>query len=188
MNLFRIVIAAALSSLLLAGCASVPRVYSSADPQADFSAYRSFGFVERAGTDRGEYTSLLTVQLQDATRRTLQARGYVHDAANPDLLVNFNVSTRTRIESRPGPAMGWGGYYPYRWGHYGPWPGWAHEPVRAYEEGTLNIDLVDAAQRRLVWEGMAVTRLRHDAHGHSDEAVHQAVAAIFARYPYTARR
>lgn len=181
-------LAALAAALLLSACASSPRVYSNIDPQADFNAYTSFGFVERAGTDRGEYASLLTGQLQRATRQAMEARGYRFDAANPDLLVNFNLSTQQVIESRPGPAFGFGGYYPYRWGGYGPWSGWGYNDIREYREGTLNIDIVDAAERRLVWEGMSVTRLGRDGYQARDEMIDAAVTAIFARYPHAAGR
>lgn len=182
------VFATALLALLAAGCTVVPRVYSNADPGADLASYRTFGFVERAGTDRGEYTSLLTRHLQTSTRRELEARGYRFSADNPELLVNFNLATTSRLEPQPGAAFGWGGYYPYRWGGYHPWSGWSHPPVREVHEGTLNIDLVDAAERRLVWEGMAVSRLGTDHHVQRDAMVEEAVTAIFARFPWQARR
>lgn len=184
MKALRTLLALGAMALLLSACATGPRVYSNADPQADFAGYSSFGFVERPGTDRGEYTSLLTGRLQQATRNAMEARGYRYSADNPDLLVNFNVSTTTRVESNPGAMLGWGGYYPYRWGYYGPWTGWHHDAIREYHEGTLNIDLVDAAQRRLVWEGMAVTRLGRDPHVQRDELIHAAVSGIFERFPY----
>lgn len=187
MNALRIVLTLAATALLLGACTTTPRVYSNADPQADFAGYSSFGFVERPGTDRGEYTSLLTGRLQHTTRQAMEARGYRYSDTAPDLLVNFNVSTTTRVESNP-TMLGWGGYYPYRWGHYGPWSGWHHDTVREYHEGTLNIDLVDAAQRRLVWEGMAVTRLGRDPHVQRNDTIDAAVAGIFERFPYRAGR
>ncbi|MGY6517817.1 MAG: DUF4136 domain-containing protein [Lysobacteraceae bacterium] len=174
------------TAVLLAACASSPRVHSNADPQADFSRYQSFGFVQPAGTDRGEYATILTSRLQQAARQALEARGYRYDPASPDLLVNFNLSAQRVLESRPSPYYGWGGYYPHRWGWYGPWAGWHHEPVRQFTEGTLNIDLVDAGERRLVWEGMAVARLTGEGYAGRDRLVDEAVASIFARFPHTA--
>jgi hypothetical protein len=92
------------TAVLLAACASSPRVHSNADPQADFSRYQSFGFVQPAGTDRGEYATILTTRLQQAARQALEARGYRYDPASPDLLVNFNLSAQRVLESDPRPT------------------------------------------------------------------------------------
>ena len=41
----RLLLAAVSASLLLAACESMPRTRSDYDPTADFSAYKTFGFV-----------------------------------------------------------------------------------------------------------------------------------------------
>jgi hypothetical protein len=50
--------AAALAAL--AGCATGPDIRTDYNRTADFSAYRTFGFVARPGTDRQGYESLTT--------------------------------------------------------------------------------------------------------------------------------
>lgn len=51
-------------SLLLAACASEPRVRSDYDPQADFSRYQTFAFFSPAGTDKAGYGTLVTERLK----------------------------------------------------------------------------------------------------------------------------
>ena len=79
--------------VVLAGCASGPRVFSNEDPTAGFATYRTYGFASPLGTDRPEYSSLTTEFLRQATSRELEARGY-RRAEEPDLLVNFFVNTK----------------------------------------------------------------------------------------------
>ena len=72
-------------------------------------------------------------------------------------------------------------------GFYGGWPGYGWgEDVYQYTEGTLNIDLVDARRRQLVWEGVAVGEVQDPDSTGSPQKVDQVVAEIFAKYPFRA--
>lgn len=176
------------AALLLAGCASGPKLFVNEDPAVDFATYRTFAFAEPLGTDRPEYSSMLSTYLQNATRRELEARGYQYSETNPDLLVNFYVKTTEKVTSTSvpsGPAYG-AGYYGYRGMNYGVWTGYETQ-VRQYTEGTLNIDMVDSRLRRLVWEGVAVGRVRDSARENLQQAVDDVTALVFARYPYRAQ-
>ncbi|RYZ74980.1 MAG: DUF4136 domain-containing protein, partial [Lysobacteraceae bacterium] len=46
--------------LLLAGCASAPRIDSAADPEADFGRYRSFGFYAPLALEKQGYATPAT--------------------------------------------------------------------------------------------------------------------------------
>jgi hypothetical protein len=167
---------------LVAGCASTPDVRTSHDPSVDFSRFRTFAFVTPLGTDRAGYESLVSQQLKSSTQREMEARGYQFVQADPDLLVNFNASLTQQTRVRSDPYMG---YYGYRYGYYGGWPGYS-TTVDQYEEGTLNIDVVDARTKRLVWEGVAVGRVTDKARENRGAAIDAAVAQIFQKYPYRA--
>jgi hypothetical protein len=78
-------------------------------------------------------------------------------------------------------------YYGYRRGFYGGWGGYAYETrVDQYVEGTLNIDIVDAQRKQLVWEGVAVGRVGDKTQQERQVALRSAVAEIFAKYPFRA--
>lgn len=169
---------------LLGGCASGPKIFARQDPSADFGAYRTFGFRAPLGTDEQGYSSILSQLLRTAVTREMESRGYKR-ADQPDLLVNFHVSTREKVQATSAPAAG--GYYGYRRGYYGVWGGYPMETtVTQYTEGTLNIDLVDARRNQLVWEGVAVGRIREEARRNLEPAVNEAVAKIFLEYPHRA--
>lgn len=172
---------------ILAACASSPAIKSDYDHQADFSRYRTFGYMSPLGTDKAGYSTLLTERLKDATRGQMEMRGYVYDAANPDLLVNFNgkLQQKTQVTEAPPPPMG--PYYGYRSGFYGGWPGYGWgDTVYQYTEGTLNIDLVDARRKQMVWEGVAVGEVQNPGTATSSQNIDKAVAGIFAKYPFRA--
>lgn len=172
---------------ILAACASSPAIKSDYDHQADFSRYRTFGYMSPLGTDKAGYSTLLTERLKDATRGQMEMRGYVYDAANPDLLVNFNgkLQQKTQVTEAPPPPMG--PYYGYRSGFYGGWPGYGWgDTVYQYTEGTLNIDLVDARRKQMVWEGVAVGEVQNPDAATSSQNIDKAVAGIFAKYPFRA--
>ncbi len=170
---------------LLAACASGPTVKGDYDHQADFAQYRTFGFMTPLGTDRAGYSTLLTERLKNATRSQMEMRGYTYSASSPDLLVNFGAKMQQKTQVTPAAPMG--PYYGYRAGFYGGWPGYGWgEDVYQYTEGTLNIDLVDARRRQLVWEGVAVGEVQDPDSTGSTQKVDQVVAEIFAKYPFRA--
>lgn len=168
----------------LAGCATAPEVRTIVEPGADLSQYRTFAFYSPLGTDRAGYQTIVSQHLKAATRRELEARGLRLDESAPQLLVNFNASLAQRVQVTSYPAMGWGayGYYGYRWGFYGGWPLYYHD-VYTYQEGTVGVDLVDAARKQLVWEGLVVGTVTPKELDQLQASLERAVQLAFARFP-----
>ena len=173
--------------LLLAACASTPRVASQADPSADFSRYRSFAFFSPLALDQHGYTTITSNRIRASVRTQMEARGYVFDEANPDLWVNLNAYLQDKTQVTTMPEVDYDYYYSYRARSYVAVPYWRDRTdVRQYTEGTLNVDVVDARQKRLVWEGVAVGTVGRMKPEQRGERIDAAVAAIFADYPYRA--
>lgn len=181
-----------LAMLALASCATGPRIHSLHDPAADFGEFTTYNFAPEARAGNEKYAGFMTQYLKQSITREMESRGY-RLADNPDLLVNFNVSTREKIDVRDVPGMRVNPfyfrhpyYYSYRFGFYDPWPYYAYETrVVQYTEGTLNIDLIDADKSQLVWEGVAVGRVREDREN-LREHVNEVVASVFEKYPFVA--
>jgi len=175
-------------AFVVGACASAPNVRSDYDKSADFATFRTFAFAQPLGTDKAGYSSLVTERLKAATRLQLEQRGYVLDEQSPDLLVNFLTQVSTQSEYVPPPPMPWGpNYYGYRMGFYGPWASYQWGPqVIQYTQGVLNIDLVDAKQKQLVWEGIATTTINDLEQASSEAFIDPLVADIFANYPFLA--
>lgn len=180
-------IAAACAALLLAGCATGPRVSTEADPRADFSAYRTWAFHEPLAVEAYGYETATSEIVKQAVNREMQARGYAYDAESPDLRVNVNAYMQRRTDVSSIPTVDHAFYYSYRHRAYFAQPYWSERTqVREYTEGTMNVDLVDAAQNRLVWEGIAVGRVSNVTAENRELRITQAIAEIFARYPHRA--
>ena len=142
------------------------------------ASFRTYGFEQPLGTDRVRYSSLLSQYLKTAAARELEARGYRPDPA-PDFLVNFNVQTTEKLKASSTPSSpAYGGYYGYRRGYYGAWPGYETTTVTQYTEGTLSIDVVNVARKQLVWEGTVVGRLRDGGRPLDDASTLGDVAVI----------
>lgn len=173
---------ALVAATLVAGCASTPNTVAHSDPNTDFTRFRTFGFFEPLSTDSKQYQSLLSNFLKVAMAQELDKRGMAFDA-DPDVLVNFYVNTQEKIRSRSVPTAG--AYYGYRDPFYDPWVGYGgwETQIDQYTEGTLNIDVVDAATRKLVWEGSISGRVRDEHVRNLEQTIDQAVAEIMANYP-----
>lgn len=175
--------------LALAGCATAPEVRVDYDRTADFTSYQTFGFASPLGTDRSGYQSVVSQHLKASTQREMEARGMRLDSAAPQLLINFSASLNEKLRVSSAPYMMMGiGYYGYRGGMYSAWPLYADQTiVTQYREGTLNIDVVDAARKQLVWEGVVINSVTQEMLDNVPAAVDAAVKAAFAKYPIPPR-
>jgi hypothetical protein len=187
MRTLKLVYVATIAALITA-CAVSPDYRADYDPAVDFKAYQTFGYFEQLGTDQAGYSSLVTQHFKNATRREMEKLGYTYTETNPDLLVNFNASAedKTEVRSRQVPTMGYGmpGYYGYRGMLYAPFPMYETEVDTVnYKVGTVNIDVVDAERKMLVWEGVAEGRLTKKAMENPRAAIDAVVTELFARYP-----
>lgn len=174
------------AAALISGCAATrPDIRTDYDRSADFSAYETYGFPDELGTDRAGYSTLITAHFKQAVDHEMQSRGYRYTESDPDLLVNFfaNVRHVTTVRSRPRMWVSYG-YYGYRYGMYSAWPLYADEVDTVhYRVGTANIDIVDAEQSRLIWEGVAEGRLTEEVMENPQPAIESVVAELFSRYP-----
>lgn len=183
----------AIVAVALTGCATGPDVRTDYNPQADFTEYQTFGWVSELGTDRAGYSTLTTGYFKESVRREMEQLGYAYAERDPDLLVNFYASIRERTETyptaHPHGTFGYG-YYGYRYGLYSPWPryGYGFGPAYGYETvqhtvGTANVDVIDAGERQLIWEGVAEGRLTGKELEQPGQAIAETVSDIFDQFP-----
>ncbi len=173
--------------LALAGCATGPKISSEVDPEADFGGYRSFGFYAPLALEKEGYATPATDRIKAAARAQMESRGYVFTADQPDLWVNLNAYLQEKTDVTSIPTVDYNYYYSYRARGYFAVPYWRDRTdVRQYTEGTLNVDLIDRARNRLVWEGIAVGRVSKVKPEERGARIDSAVAEIFARFPHRA--
>src|SRR5690606_13311327 len=119
--------------------------------------------------------------LQRAVAAELDERGY-RRSDEPGLEVNFSVATApvagaAETGPRVGGGFGVGGHSSgvgvslgYGFGGGG------------REERTVTVDLVDAQRRQVVWQGVAVQRVRALDAGALEAELREAAALIFGRF------
>jgi hypothetical protein len=182
-----LVLATTLAAMLLAACAPSVKVRSDADPGVDLRQYQTYDFFSQMGIEGDNYSNLLGQHFRDAIGAQMDARGYRRSEA-PQLLVNVSVGAeeKIRVNTYTEPYL-YGGYYG-RAGHgvYGsPWgyPGTTHTSVHQYTEANVFIDLVDASQHKMVWQGVATFTLTEKMQQHLRESIQNTVSSVFEEFP-----
>jgi hypothetical protein len=167
--------------VILAGCSSVQVSYDY-DQQADFSSIRSYAWrgVDVPG-DVLSQNPLAGKRIRQSIDRHLADRGYQLVDDKPDVLVAIHAVTKEKMR-----VTNWGGYYRDPW--YDPW--WGPGPyggrmdVQYYTEGTLVIDIVDAASNELIWRGLGMSLVRkYKNQEQMQEAIDRCVTEILDRFP-----
>jgi len=176
--------------LLLASCASKPTIETDYDQTIDFSQFETYGFFNPMGIENPSYSSIYGSIFRDAISKEMESRGY-KQSDNPDLMINVSgrLQQKTKVTTTSDPYMG-GGYYGYRHGYYGTWGGYGYGTqthVSNYTEGTINVDMVDRVQKRMVWEGIAVGRVNEKKSSEDTRAnIYAGIQEMFAGYPFRA--
>jgi Domain of unknown function (DUF4136) len=168
------------------------QVRAHTDPAAQFSSYRTYGFVPMPATNIEGKTTALTIYLMKAIREEMDSRGYQYTEESPDLWINFNAfrhagaDTATHVT----PAYGYSDYYGYRAGLYNmPFIGFGEqEETVHYKVGTANIDVVDARKKVLIWVSIAEGRLTDAMMNSPDESIAKIVSEMFSKYPAKAAK
>jgi hypothetical protein len=166
--------------LSIAACSSGPTIRSNLDKTADFSRYSTYGFFDEPAGSTAPYESIGRRHLKSAIDREMQARGF-KPSEQPELLVNIHVEQKDKVQVSQEPA-GYGGYYGYRAGMYG-WGAGTYTSVDQYTEGTLNIDVVDRAQKKLLWEGIAIGRITQRMYENLEPTIDAVVKDVFLKFP-----
>lgn len=171
-------------SFILSACSSSPKIHSISEDGVDFKQYKTYAFLESLGPKGEQYSTLTAKYLRESIAREMKNHGFTAQAENSDILVGFNIHKQSKIDtyevsSPPVQYYGYRSMYGYASG-----PSFGSDTrIVQYTEGTLNIDLVDRERKQLVWEGVAVGRLKQKPPENLEEVVSDIVRSIFAEYP-----
>ncbi len=167
--------AAAAMALWLAGCSQVLRTGAEHDPSASFAAYRTYDWMPRAGgTPQGPAGEAddFDWRVRTEVEGQLRNKGLYQRALRPDLLIGYRVQVRELTTDSVQ------AYYWYRRS------GGAESPqetfVQGYEEGTLILDFVDPATKRLLWRGWASAVINRSG---QPDRIREAIRQMMQQYP-----
>lgn len=164
---------------------AAPVTQTDSRPGFDLSRYHTYNFLDAVAPTDSAVTSSGTniFDVKRAVARQLEARGF-RRADQPDLLVNIGLVDHQRVQTRQANYLTDGAPYyigqrNYRWRA-------GDIPVGTYREGTATIDLVDAARKELVWQGVTTSVLSNKP-SRATEQIEKGVADVFAKFPVPAR-
>jgi len=183
-------LAPVLASLLLVGCAPSIKVRSDTDPTVNMSQYQTYNFFNQMGVEGENYSNLLGQHFRDAISAQMESRGY-RASETPQLQVNVSIGAeeKIRVNTYQDPYLHGGYYRAPGYGYMGsPWgyPGATQTTVSQYTEANVYIDMVDAGQHKMVWQGVATFTVTTKMQEQLRESVHNTVDKIFAEFPVPA--
>jgi hypothetical protein len=171
---------AALLLLLSASVAQAQKIKVEFDKNVDFTKFKTYAWDP---TPQATGKPVLVAAIKGAVNEELGKRGLKQVAENPDLYIAMYGAVDSDM------AVTYSDLY------YGPWgipafdqsfmmwgtvPGTTNTAV--VHNGQLIVDLIDAAQKKLAWRGIATQKLS-DQQMKLVEQVNTAVEKLFAKYP-----
>ena len=175
MKTFRFLPLLLISFFVLSSCTTV-RVATDFDREADFNSYSTFAFY-KPGIDKAEISDLDKRRILRAIESQLVSKGMTK-SKSPNLLVSIFTKERERVNV-------YNDHFGYGWGWH-PWwyGGYYGHHVSTSVEGTLYIDLIDAKNNNLVWQGMGTSKLVRTSNIEKrEERIRLIVNEILAKYP-----
>lgn len=141
-----------LLAIISASCSGIKVLNTETGDAVNFTRYKTFNFYEvnaSGDTISQNFNNHISL-LKEAINYELDKRGFTLSKTNPDLLVNIGIVVKDTVQTRETDIRFDGPRYIGQRNY-----SWKSETVEMgrYREGTVTLDLVDAAQKKLVWKG-----------------------------------
>ena len=170
-------------AVALASCQSNSNVRSDTAPGVNFADFHTWGFYSPLNTDASGVSSITTQHLKTSVTREMNRAGFTYSTQDPDLQVNFGVSTRNRTEVTPSSNVG---VSYHRRSMSGMGMGMSMNTnnvnTRTVTDGALTIDIVDRARNDQVWTGSTSGQLPRNSSSNAG-VIDNAVTSIFRQFP-----
>lgn len=133
----------------VASCSSV-QVATDYDNTVNFDQFKTYAFM-KDGIDKMEISDLDKKRILKAIEEEMTAKGYTK-SDSPDLLINlFTYSKQVVNVNTYYGGWGYGYYRPWGWN---PWLwGRGYHSVSTSTQGMLYIDILNAHNKELIWQG-----------------------------------
>ncbi len=166
--------------MLLAACATTPRVNTDFNPQADFNAIKTYRWLAQP---QG-MSPLVAGRVMAAVDSQLEARGWQRVESGGDAIVAAGAVIRQQqtVDTFYSAPMysGWGRSGPWR-GHHSSF-GTRQTTVRTFDVGTLVVDIFSASNQQGIWRGTAQQTVPSTPE-RTSAAVEAGVRGMFEGFP-----
>ena len=185
-----IFLTAATGILLILNACSGLKVISDVDPTVEWSQYTTFEYYGWAKESDKVLTRFDRERIENAFGQEFDKRGLKYVENDGDMIVVLFIVVEQKKETvARSSSMGgyYGGFYGYGPG-YGWGPGWGGGMSTTqideydYEVGTLVIDVFDAKEEKLIWEGIGTKTVDEDPQTR-DKNIPKSVEKIMAKFP-----
>jgi hypothetical protein len=170
-----------IASLLLASGLWGQKVEVGYDKNTDFSQYRSYSWMREIAAQR----PVLAMHIVGTIDEELMKKGLQKVESNSDLLLDCNggIDPQGGFATSDPTYSAWGGIPPP---DANVWGGtMTPVPLAMVQEGVLVVHMLDAKEKRLVWQAKVKTHLDYEHKEKALEQVNKAVARLFKKYPPT---
>jgi hypothetical protein len=171
-----------LGLILIASCGPTLKVTHDFDKNANFSGYHSFNFYNLKTT--GSVSQLNADRIVEAIKAEMVSKGYKENSSSPDLMINaVTILKDKQSVSATTNYYGYGGLYrPYSYWGGGMAYGSTSVNTYNYKDGSLIIDIVDAKNQKMVWQGTGNSEIDKTPKDPT-EKINTAVTKILESFP-----
>ena len=188
-RIMRIFSVAALSGLMLAGCASVAHVEK--DKTVDLNNYQTFAWVETKAdqndTAKAKISDLTERMIKETVSDELAKAGW-QESKKPDVLLTYDVLVEKTVREENNPvytrpftrfflnpySRRWVPiYYPSRFAGY-------DVDQREVREGTITVSLIDAKSSKTIWQGWTTGEVA--SRNLTSKEIRNSIKSIFRKF------
>ncbi len=177
--------------VVAASCGKSYTFSTDRDAAAKFDQYQTFQVIDyykfKGSGDPVVDSELNKKRIINLIEAQMRQKGYVpaEDGRQPELYVKFRNSIEGRqefVQNFNNNAWGWN-----RWNTWNNPGMWNQQPMTTfennYEEVNLVIDIVDARNNNLLWQGWAFDRLKRSRKNYMSN-MEKIIQAMFDEYPF----
>jgi len=164
-------------AIFAVSCSSI-KISSDFDKTASFNNYKTYKFTDEAM--KLPVDDINRNRLIAAAETELGLKGFTK-SETPDVLIDIQLKGKNVQTATANTSGGYGHGYRYGWGG-----GFSTTTINydSYIEGTLFVDMIDAAKNQLVWQGRGVGTLDPEAdQAKREKNNNYAMKQIFTKYP-----
>ncbi len=154
------------------------------EQEYNFSGLKTFAWKPNDNDEYGiKDNELVDKRIRTAIVDQLSAKSYVLvESARPDFYISYHMTVEQKITSSGvsgGLSIGRSSY-----GRYGGVGMSTGSQVRAYDQGTLLIDITEPLEDRLIWRGISTqTVSEHSSPSKSTAVINETVEKILKQFP-----
>ncbi len=168
---------------MLAGCSGIS-VSQDYEQGYDFAALKTFAWKPNDDKEYGvKDNELVDKRIRKAIVDQLSKKSYVFvESATPDFFISYDLTIKQKITSSGvsgGVSLGRSSH-----GGFGGIGISSGSQVRAYDQGTLLIDIIEPLDDKLIWRGVSTqTVYGHSSPDESKENINETVEKMLEQFP-----